>query len=171
MDGVVLGDGEEEVKLLLDVVNWVLGEDKVGWGAGWLGLVNLWLLGELDQLLDGVLLVEGLIGELLGTGCPVSNRKGYWEVVDLLSNRVADVDVVEEDIILHGPDLETDGSHWLQVGGVLVLEVVWVLDLARSPNTLVGWVVYVWCAVKVSSGRMGRNFQILTSTCPCTLGS
>lgn len=58
---------------------------------------------------------------------------------------MTNVNVVEEDVVLHGPDLETNGSHRLEVGWVLVLKVVWVLDLARSPDTLVGWVVYVWC--------------------------
>jgi hypothetical protein len=31
LDGVILGDGEEEVKLLSDVVDWVIKEDKVAW--------------------------------------------------------------------------------------------------------------------------------------------
>lgn len=66
MDGVVLGNGEEEVKLLSDIEQWVVKEDQVTWRLRSGLVVILWLLGELDELLDGVLLIEGLIGELLG---------------------------------------------------------------------------------------------------------
>ena len=65
------------------------------------------------------------------------------ELLSIL-DRVANVDVVEKNILLHGPDLETDGTHWLKVGWGLVLEVGWVLDLLWLPDTLVGWVIYVW---------------------------
>lgn len=51
------------------------------------------------------------------------------------------VDVVKEDVVLHGPNLKTDSSHGLKVGWSLLLKVGWVLDLPWCPNTLVGWVV------------------------------
>ena len=68
--------------------------------------------------------MEGLSGQLLG-----------------ISGGVADVDVVEEDILGHAPDLEADTTNLVEVRGRLVLEVVGVGDLARSPGTLVVGVV------------------------------
>ena len=71
-----------------------------------------------------MLLEESLLSELLG-----------------ILDGVTDVDVVEEDVVLHGPDLEANSAHGLKVGGVLVLVVVGVGDLARSPGALVVGVV------------------------------
>ena len=81
-----------DLSLLLDVKNWVILEDKVG---GRLGCVlGLGLVGLLFSLLGGVLEVERLSLELLS-------------IVD----GVANVDVVEENVLLHGPDLETNLWH------------------------------------------------------------
>ena len=126
LDGVGLCDGEEEVELLADVVDWVVHEDQVRGGTGWLVLIGLGLGLELEELLNGVLLEEGLVGKLLG-----------------ILDGVANVDVVKEDIALHGPDLETDGSHRLKVGWGLVFKVAGVLDLFGSPDTLVSGIVNI----------------------------
>lgn len=124
LNGVALGDGQEQVKLLSDVGLGVIQELEV---VGRSGLVLLLgSLGLLKGLLNGVLLEESLLGELAG-----------------ILNGVTNVDVVEKDILLHGPDLVADGTNGLKVGGVLVLEVVGVLDLAGSPDALVGRVVNV----------------------------
>jgi hypothetical protein len=62
-------------------------KDRSEEGLGvFLGLVGFFL-GLLDFLLD----LEGVLGELLGVG-----------------DGVADVDVVEEDVVLHGPDFKAD---------------------------------------------------------------
>lgn len=90
LDGVLLGNGEEEVDLLLDVVDGVLKEVELSGRSGVLGKV-LGLLSISESLLDGVLELEGLLGKL-------------GSVLD----GVTDVDVVEEDIALHGPDLEAN---------------------------------------------------------------
>ncbi len=45
---------------------------------------------------------------------------------------MANVDVIEENIALHGPDLESNCTHRLEIAGVLVLIKVGVLDLSWS---------------------------------------
>jgi hypothetical protein len=45
---------------------------------------------------------------------------------------VSNVDVIEENVALHGPDLESNRTHCLEIAGVLVLIVVGVLDLFWS---------------------------------------
>jgi hypothetical protein len=65
LDGVILGDGEEEIKLLSDIKQWVVKEDQVTRRLR-SGLVFiLRLLGKFNELFDGVLLIEGLVGKLL----------------------------------------------------------------------------------------------------------
>ena len=92
LDGVTLGDGDEEVKLLLDVEDGVVGELEVHGGLGRvLGLILLGLGSLFLLLLNGALDLERLLGE--GSGILLG---------------VTDVDVVEEDVVLHGPKLETD---------------------------------------------------------------
>lgn len=71
----------EQSSLLLDEEDWVLEEDEVGWG---LLVVSGWLSSLLGGLLVGLLDVEGLLLESLGL-CLV----------------VSDVDVVEEDVLVH----------------------------------------------------------------------
>jgi hypothetical protein len=92
LDGVTLEDGNEEVKLLADVEDGVISEHEVHRRLRVVLLLVLLGLGGLFLgLLDSVLDLEGLLGESSGI---------------LLG--VTDVDVVEEDIVLHGPKLETD---------------------------------------------------------------
>ncbi|KAI6761764.1 hypothetical protein HG531_002317 [Fusarium graminearum] len=124
LDGVLSSNGLEEVKLLGNVVNRVFHEVQVAGGSGLVILLRLVSLGE--GLLDRVLDTEGLLSELVS-----------------ILNGVADVNVVKEDVVLHGPDLEANSSHGLKVGRGLVLEVVGVLDLAGSPGALVGRVLDV----------------------------
>lgn len=89
LNGVLLGDGDEEVKLLLDEVDGVIEELQVAGGLGLLRLLGLVV--QLSELLKRVLLLEGLLGKL-----------------GSVLNRVSNVDVVEEDVVLHGPDLEAN---------------------------------------------------------------
>lgn len=92
LDGVTLGDGDEEVKLLLDVEDGVVGELEVHGGLGRvLGLILLGLGSLFLLLLNGALDLERLLGE--GSGILLG---------------VTDVDVVEEDVVLHGPKLKAD---------------------------------------------------------------
>lgn len=91
LDGVALGDGGEQVDLLLGVGDGVVHEGHVERGLGLVSLVFFGLLGLLLLLFDGLLDVEGGLREGLGIG-----------------DGVADVDVVEEDVVLHGPDFEAD---------------------------------------------------------------
>lgn len=79
------------------------------------------LSGNLERLLD----LEGLSSQLLG-------------VLD----GVADVDVVEEDVLSHGPELNTDTTDLGEgCDRLLVLEECGVGDLARGPLALVCRVV------------------------------
>lgn len=121
VDRVLLGQAHEVVDLLADKGDGVLLEAN----GGALGrLLGLGLLGLFLSRLDGVLDIKGLLAELLS-------------ILDGVTN----VHVVEQNVALHGPDLETDGAHGLEVGGGLVLEVVGVGNLAGGPRTLVGRVV------------------------------
>lgn len=121
MDRVLLGQADKVVNLLADKGDGVLLESDGGALSGLfgLGLGSLFL-----SLLDRELDIEGLLAELLS-------------VLDGVTN----VDVVEQNVALHGPDLETNGTHGLKIGWGLVLEVVGVGDLAGSPRALVGRVV------------------------------
>lgn len=87
---VLLSNGDEEVNLLLDVGDGVIGELEV---EGRLGL-GLRLVGLNEKLLGVMLGLPRLLGELLG-------------VLD----GVTDVDTVEHDVVLHGPDFEADLSR------------------------------------------------------------
>lgn len=89
LNGVSLGNGDEQVKLLLDVGDGVIEEDEVRRRLG--DVVNLGLVSLLKSLFNGVLDEEGLVGQLLG-----------------ILNGVANVDVVKEDVVGHGPDLEAN---------------------------------------------------------------
>jgi hypothetical protein len=91
LDGVAGGDGGEEVDLLLGEGDGVVHEGQVRGGLERVGLVLLGLVGLFLRLLDRLLDFEGVLGELLGVG-----------------DGVADVDVVEKDVVLHGPDFETN---------------------------------------------------------------
>lgn len=62
-----MGDGPEEVELLLDEVNWVVEELKIRWGLDGLVII-LWLGFSLKELFDGVLLEEGLLGKFASIG-------------------------------------------------------------------------------------------------------
>ncbi|GKT83306.1 hypothetical protein Ct61P_01156 [Colletotrichum tofieldiae] len=64
LDGVLLGNGDEEVKLLLDEVNGVVKELEVVGRLGLLGLLGL--VSKLGELLNGVLLLEGTTARGLG---------------------------------------------------------------------------------------------------------
>jgi hypothetical protein len=124
LDGIFLGESEEQLELLGDVLDWVILEDEVVGRLGdirWLRL-GLGLLFLLNRTLHG----PGLFAESLR-----------------ILLRVANVDVVEENIGLHGPDLETDGAHGLEVGRSLILVEIRVGDHAGRPDTLVSWVVDV----------------------------
>lgn len=88
-----------------------------------LGVLLIILCGTLLLLLDGLLDVVSLLGELLG-----------------ILLRVANVNVVKEDVLGHGPELDTDTTNGLEVGRLKVLVKVGVVNAARTPNTLVRWV-------------------------------
>ncbi len=45
---------------------------------------------------------------------------------------MANVDIIEKNIALHGPDLESNSTHRLEIAGVLVLIEVGVLNLSWS---------------------------------------
>lgn len=121
VNGVLLGHVNELVDLLADKGDRVLLERSGDTGGGGLGLG----LGSLLlSLLNGNLDIKGLLAEL-------------FSVLDGVTN----VDVVEQNVVLHGPDLETNGAHGLQVGGSLILEVGGVGNLAGGPDTLVGRIV------------------------------
>jgi hypothetical protein len=124
LDGILHRNRQEEVKFLLHVSDWVVLEAEVigrlG-DVGWLRL-GLSLLFLLDGALDGI----GLLAERSSVFFGVTN-----------------VDVVEQDIGLHRPDLEANGAHRLEVGGGLVFEEIRVGDHAGSPRTFVGRVVDV----------------------------
>lgn len=47
-----------------------------------------------------------------------------------------DEEVVKEDIIGHGPELQTDGAEWSHTERVQVLKEVWVRDLPGLPHSL-----------------------------------
>ena len=79
--------------------------------------------------LDGVLDFERFCGESLG-----------------ILLRVANVNVIEQDILGHGPDLEANTANLVEVRWCLINEVIDVLDLARLPHALVRWVVDQWRA-------------------------
>lgn len=88
-------------------------------------VVGVILGGLLSSDLEGFLDLEGLGGELLG-----------------VLHGVADVDVVEEDVLGHSPEFDTDAANLGErLDGSLVLEVGGVGDLAGSPFALVGRVV------------------------------
>jgi hypothetical protein len=48
---------------------------------------------------------------------------------------VTNVDVVEENIALHGPNFKSDGTHGLQVRWMFVFVEIRVLDLPWSKST------------------------------------
>jgi hypothetical protein len=58
-------------------------------------------------------------------------------------NAVADIDVVKQDVTLHGPDLKTNSSHRLEVRRGLVFEVIWVLYLFGFPDAFVRGIINV----------------------------
>ena len=117
-DGVLACDADEGVDVRAHLV------DKAG-ALGNIGrLGSLLLLGVLLALLDLDLLLKGLGGEGLG-----------------LRRVVADVDVVKEDVFVHGPELEANTADGVEVGGAVVLKEVGVGDLARGPDALVVGVV------------------------------
>jgi hypothetical protein len=87
-------------------------------------LERLFLL-DVRSLLDLGLDIEGLLSEGL-------------RILD----GVADVDVVEEDVLGHRPELNTDTANLVKgLNGRLVLEEPGVGDLARGPDALVRRVV------------------------------
>lgn len=53
--------------------------------------------------------------------------------------------VIDQDPVLHGPPFERNPGNRVEDVRVLVLKVVWVGDLARSPDALVGRVVDLGC--------------------------
>jgi hypothetical protein len=144
VDRILLGQANEVINLLANESDGVLLEGDGGTSGR--RSLGLGLAGLLLSLLNGELDIEGLLAELLS-----------------LLDGVTDIDVVEQDVVLHGPDLETNlwksisirgcyhneqidrgktyGAHGLQVGGSLVLKVGGVGNLARGPGTLVGRVV------------------------------
>src|SRR5690606_18328207 len=85
-------------------------------------------------LLGLVGLVLGLLNLLLDVKRLLLNPLGFLD-------RVTDVDVVKENVLVHGPKLKAYSTNGLEIGRSLVLIVVWVGDLAGSPDTLVGGVV------------------------------
>ena len=135
-DRVDLGEIDELEDLAADKLDGVLLEGD--------GSLNLVLLRSLlfDGLLDGLLDEVRLLGELTS-------------VLD----GVANVDVVEEDVLRHGPELDTDTANGHEaLDGGAVLEVVGVGDLAGSPLALVRGVVDHGCeplALVVGVGLVG----------------
>lgn len=111
-DGVNLGDVDEGNGLLADVRHGVLSERREA-----VIILNVGQLvgGNLERLLD----LEGLGSESLG-----------------ILNGVTDEDVVEEDVLVHSPELNTNTAD---LGEALdrgeVLEVRRVRDFARGPFT------------------------------------
>lgn len=88
-NGILLGESDEQLEFLLDKGDWVIFEFDVG---GRLGKVfGLGLVLRIFRLLERSLDIVSLSTESGG-----------------VFDRVADVDVVEGDIRLHGPDFKTD---------------------------------------------------------------
>lgn len=87
LNWVLLGEADEKVDLLTNIGNGVFLEGNAGLGFLLrLGLGGL-LLGNFNSLLDNV----GLLAESSS-----------------VFNRVANVDVVKEDLVLHSPELESN---------------------------------------------------------------
>jgi hypothetical protein len=119
LDGVLLDELDEQRDTLLGDFE-VLLVERLG------RRVLILFIGSERHLLrlalELVLNVERLLRELLG-------------VLD----RVTNVNVVEEDVLRHRPDLEADAADGREtLGDILVLEEVRVGNLARRPDTQVG---------------------------------
>lgn len=170
-DGVNLREFVERERLSADPLQGLILERNF---AALLG-TRLWFGNICGGLFDGVLDVESLVGQRLG-----------------IFNRVSDVDVVEKNILSHGPDFEADTAlheprqsqplHIMQrkentydlveVGRVLVLEVVRVGNLAGSPWSLVFRVVDQGggpLALEVWIG-FSRSDPLTAPRCLATLG-
>jgi len=118
-DGVFLGGGDEVESFGAEESNGVFLE-----GRSSLILV-LRLSSLIVDLLNNLLDIERLLGEGLS-----------------ILKRVTDVDVIEEDILSHGPELDTNTTNLGQaLNRLVVLEEVGVGDLGGCPFAFVGRVV------------------------------
>lgn len=119
LNRVRLGEVNEVEEVGADPFNRVFPEGNL------VVVILLVLSGLVSGNLEGLLDLEGFSGELLG-------------VVD----GVADVDVVEEDVLSHGPELDTDTTDLREsLNGDLVLKEARVGDLTGRPLALVCGVV------------------------------
>ena len=149
-DGVNLGQFDELEDCLAD-------ERNRGPGQGRLGTVSIhlkfFLFLGFRSLLNLELDMEGLLSEGL------SVRGG-----------VTDVDVAEENIFGHRPELDTDTPNLMKgLSGSLVLKEARVGDLARSPDTLVRRVVNersVPFALVIGVGLGGAKFDAESANSP-----
>jgi hypothetical protein len=137
-DGVNLSELDEREDGLANERDRVLPERLIR------SLVIVVLSGQVGllALLHILLNMEGFLGECLG-----------------VFNGVTNVDVIEEDILSHGPQFDTDTADLPEaLGWLLIVEVGGIGNLAWGPFTLVGWVVDHRCVpfalvVRVGLGR------------------